>query len=225
MLMKTKKLFFTAAMLMAASSAMAQWRIGATVGAANNKLGIDTQYQYDWRYDSRWGVQFGVNGQYDFNDWFGVRAELDFQQRGYTMRRTEHLVSLINYKYRDNYLTLPVMASFSFGGEKVRGFLNVGVYGGYWLNSHVKGSDVDIDYDMEVPVDASVSLDSRRDQRFDFGYVGGVGVEYRFAEHWAAQVEARYYYSVVSKKKQYQASKDYQYNNTLSLTGGISYIF
>ncbi len=223
--MKTKKLLFTAAMLMATTSAMAQWRIGATVGAANNKLGIDTQYQYDWRYDSRWGVQVGINGQYDFTDWLGVRAELGFQQRGYTMRRTEYPVGAVSYKYRDNYLTLPVMASFSFGGEKVRGFLNAGVYGGYWLNSHVKGTDFDTDNEEVWPIDTSVSFDSRRDQRFDFGYVGGVGVEYRFAEHWAAQVEARYYYSVVSKKKQYQATKDHQYNNTLSLTGGISYIF
>lgn len=223
--MKSEQLFLAAAMFLAATPAMAQWRVGVNVGAAINKLGIDTQYQYDWRYDTRHGVQVGVTGQYNFVDWFGIRTELGLQQRGYTMRRTEYMVDKVRYKYRDNYLTLPVMVSFSFGGKAVRGFLNAGVYGGYWLNSRVKGADFDIDIEQDYPINTSVHFDSRRDQRLDFGYVGGVGVEYHFAKHWAAQVEARYYYSVVSKKKQYQATKDYQYNSTLTLTGGIFYIF
>lgn len=214
-------------LLMATTGAMAQWRIGANIGAADNNLSIDTQYQYDWRYNNRWGLQAGVMGQYDVADWLGVRAELNFQQRGYTMRRTQYPLQQTQLNYRDNYLTLPVMASFSFGGKKVRGFLNAGVYGGYWLNSHAKGTVVPDfeEADATSSVDTPVELSSTRDQRLDFGYVGGVGVEYRFHSHWAAQVEARYYYSVVSKKKQYQATKDYQYNNTISLTGGIAYIF
>ena len=44
-----------------------------------------------------------------------------------------------DYKYVNNYLQLPVMGSFSFGGQKVRGFFNAGIYGGYWLNSKPQG--------------------------------------------------------------------------------------
>ncbi len=223
--MNTKKLLAATVMLALPTCMAAQWRLGVTAGAAHNTLGIDTQYQYDWRYDSRWGAQVGVTGQYNFNDWFGLRADLDLQQRGYTMRRTEKHVSATNLDYRDNYLTLPLMATFSFGGEKVRGFLNAGVYGGYWIGSHCKGLYQDIENNIPDPVDTKVEFNNTRDQRLDFGYVGGVGVEYRFATHWAAQAEARYYYSVVSKKKQYQATKDYQYNSTIALTLGMAYIF
>lgn len=220
--MKIFRTIALAAVMMTTCNAMAQWRLGATVGAVNNQLKINTQHQYDWRYDKRWGVQAGVTGQYDFKDWLGVRADLTFQQRGYTQRRTE-----VNYncKYRDNYLTLPVMASFSFGGSKLRGFANVGVYGGYLLGSHCDGEVKDLVTDVKMDIDTSVELNSIRDQRWDFGYVGGIGVEYRFHSHWAAQVEGRYYYSVVSKKKQYQAMKDYQYNKPISITAGVYYIF
>ncbi len=223
--MKTRKLLAIAALLLCATAASAQWRIGANIGAANNRLSIDTQYQYDYRYDSKWGVEAGIMGQYDIADWLGVRAELNLQQRGYAQRRTEYPLTGTKMNYRDNFLTLPVMASFSFGGEKVRGFLNAGVYGGYWLNSHVKGKTFDMFNEEVTDIDTKVEMNSKHDQRWDFGYVGGVGVEYKWATHWAAQVEARYYYSVVSKKKQYQATKDYQYNNTITLTAGIAYIF
>jgi opacity protein-like surface antigen len=55
--------------------------------------------------------------------------------------------------------------------------------------------------------------------------VGGAGVEYRFASHWAAQVEMRYYYSTVSTQKDYMRNQDPHYNGTLALQAGIWYCF
>ncbi len=40
--------------------------------------------------------------------------------------------------------------------------------------------------------------------------VGGIGLEYRFAPRWAAQVEARYYYSTTSSTKLHDHAKDHQ---------------
>jgi opacity protein-like surface antigen len=64
-----------------------------------------------------------------------------------------------------------------------------------------------------------------RDRRWDFGFVGGAGLEYRFASHWAAQVELRYYYSTVSTTKVNDVAKDYRYNSTLALQAGLWYCF
>jgi hypothetical protein len=50
-------------------------------------------------------------------------------------------------------------------------------------------------------------------------------VEYRFASHWAAQVELRYYYSTVSTVKVNDLVKDYRYNSTMALQAGIWYRF
>ena len=222
--MKLDRLIALAVFLTTCSAASAQWRAGFTAGAAENTLCLDTQYQYDWRYDDRRGVNIGLMGQYDFSDWLALRAELLFQQRGYTMRRTETYAEENLLRYRDNYLVLPVMASFSFGGNALRGFLNAGVAGGYWLESRCKGALQDAG-DEKEELNVKIEFLDKRDCRFDFGYVGGLGLEYRICTFLAAQVEARYYYSVVSKKKQYQAAKDYQYNSTLTLSAGVAYIF
>ena len=103
-----------------------------------NTLDMDTGYAYDLRYEARDGFTVGIPVQYDFRDWFGLRADLVFVQKGQKMHRTD-TYNAIHTDTRNNYLQLPVMASFSFGGERLRGFLNAGGYVGGWLSSHRKG--------------------------------------------------------------------------------------
>ena len=74
-------------------------------------------------------------------------------------------------------------------------------------------------------VDQKILFDIERDQRWDFGFLGGIGMEYRFASHWAAQAEMRYYYSMVSTQKDYMRVKDPKYNSTLALQAGVCYFF
>ena len=202
----------------------AQWRVGVNVGADRNHFIIDKQFQTDYKFSDRWGVTMGVMGQYDVNDWLGIRAELDWTQKNY--RHHRQLLKTMDYKYTNNYLQLPVMASFGFGGEKVRGFCNLGCYGGYWLNSNRKGVDTNSFTDKSYDFTEKVEFNSDRDQRWDFGFVAGAGVEYRFAEHWAAQAELRYYYSTTSvQKPDYSGFKDPRYNSTLAIQAGVWYCF
>lgn len=210
--------------LLTAMTAQAQWRVGVVGGADYNVYRMDQQYMTDFKVDGRWGATLGVTGQYDVNEWLGVRAELDWTQKNY--RRSRVVYSDIDYKYTNNYLQLPLMASFSFGAERLRGFCNVGLYGGYWLSSHRKGTDINFfDNDKVISFDEKVDFYDKRDQRWDCGLMGGVGIEYRLAEHWAAQAEARYYYSTTSATKQYMRIADYRYNSTTALQLAINYIF
>lgn len=105
--------------------ASAQWRVGLTAGYSRNTLDMDTGYAYDLRYEARDGFTVGIPVQYDFRDWFGLRADLVFVQKGQKMHRTD-TYNAIHTDTRNNYLQLPVMASFSFGGERLRGFLKCG---------------------------------------------------------------------------------------------------
>ena len=210
--------------MLTAMTAQAQWRVGVVGGADYNVYRMDQQYMTDFKVDGRWGATLGVTGQYDVNEWLGVRAELDWTQKNY--RRSRVVYSDIDYKLTNNYLQLPLMASFSFGAERLRGFCNVGVYGGYWLSSHRKGTDINFfDNDKVISFDEKVDFYDKRDQRWDCGLVGGVGIEYRLADHWAAQAEARYYYSTTSATKQYMRIADYRYNSTTALQLAINYIF
>ena len=54
--------------LMLPTLAFAQWRVGANVGLSYNHPTIDKQYMTDLEYKDRYGVTFGMMGQYDFND-------------------------------------------------------------------------------------------------------------------------------------------------------------
>lgn len=205
------------------SLAFAQWRVGVNGGATYNHSTISKHYMTDYQWKDRWGVTLGVMGQYDVNDWLGVRAELDWTQKNY--RLTRQIFSNLDYKYVNNYLQLPVMASFSFGGKQLRGFCNAGVYGGYWLTSGREGTDFNNSSEKAYQFSENIEFNSERDQRFDFGFVGGIGLEYRFCQRWAAQVEMRYYYSTVSTQKDYMRLSDPRYNSTLGVQAGLWYCF
>ena len=209
--------------LMTTLFANAQWRVGVTAGADYNVFSIDKQYMTDVLFDGRWGVTYGVTGQYNFTDWFGVRADFNLTQKNYRMHRAN--IEEVDLKYRNTYLQLPVMASFSFGGKKLRGFCNLGVYGGYWVHSYRSGEDMNSFTRQSFDIKGKVEFDSDRDKRWDCGLVGGVGMEYRFDRHWAAQVEVRHYYSTTSTTKQYMRNKDYRYHSTTAIQLGASYIF
>ena len=211
-----------AMLLMLTTVAHAQWRVGATIGTTANHYRMDRQYMSDYHINDRWGLTMGVTGQYDFTEWLGVRADFNWTQKNHRVLRDR---IPMDYKYVNNYLQLPVMASFSFGGQKLRGFCNLGVYGGYWLSSNYSGVDYSSFVGASYDVKGHVDFNSDRDQRWDCGFVGGMGVEYRFARHWGAQVEARYYYSTTSVQKQYMRVKDYRYNSTLALQAGACYFF
>ena len=208
------------------AQAEGEWRLGINGGATWNHYSIDKQYQTDYRYPSQWGGTAGVYTQYNFLDWLGVRAGAYFAQRNYKHTRVQY-ENMLNMRYENNYLLFPVTVNFSFGGQKVRGFVNAGVYGGAWLNYRRVGTDGNyVGMSRAYTFDEQMSLNTKKDERGDFGFIGGVGIEYRFHEHWAAQIEGTCYYSVISATKQYMEQvKDYRYHTTIGLQAGIAYVF
>ena len=209
--------------LLTALAAQAQWRVGVTGGTAYNVFSMDKQYMTDYQIDGRWGATLGISGQYDVNSWLGLRADLNWTQKNYRKHRA--ILTEMDYKYQNDYLQLPVMASFRVGGQKLRGFCNLGVYGGYWLHCQREGSDYNNFAGYVITFTENLKFESDRDQRWDCGLLGGLGLEYLIAPHWAVQAEARYYYSGVSTTKQYMRVKDYRYNNTTIIQIGAYYLF
>ncbi len=218
--------------LAAATPATAQWRVGVTAGYSHNRLDIDTGYAYDMRYEERGGFTVGLPVQYDFFDWLGVRAELTFVQKGHKMHHTEYYNGIYT-DTRNNYLQLPVMANFSFGGKRVRGFLNAGGYIGGWLSSHREGLTYRLFSEEESPngiitpnnsyeFDEKVPFDSRRDNRFEAGLAGGVGVSCRVTSRVELQAEGRCYYALTDMQKNYMKFRTPRYNTTFVVQIGCS---
>lgn len=235
--MKTKKILLVALTLVSAifpMSVAAQWKVGVTAGYDCNHYNIDTQYAYDLNFSDRSGVSVGVLGEYGLNDWFGLRAEFVYLQKGYKMDR---LYNGTSQHRRDHYLELPIMARFSFGSQKIRGFLHAGGYVGYWNDSRVKGIERSLTYDPDKQIEYEeanelyaynrpYAFESRRDNRFDAGLVGGVGVSYRVMPKLEVEVEGRSYYALTSTTKDYMKhTKQPQYNTTFTIQAGVKYCF
>jgi opacity protein-like surface antigen len=223
--MKKKTIIALVGLLLLSGTLQAQWRLGVEAGATYNHYSIDKQYMSDYRYENGWGATAGVKAQYNFFDWLGLRAGMYFTQRSYRHTRAER-PGWLNMRYDNNYLLFPVTVNFSFGGQKVRGFVDLGVYGGCWLNTQRHGRDNNSFTARAYDIHETMEWNDKRDQRGDFGYTGGVGLEYKFLPNWAVQIEAVCYYSVVSATKQYMSHvKDYRYHTTLGLQAGVSYVF
>lgn len=210
-----------------------KWRMGVTAGADVNTYCIDTQYQYDWRYKDVSGITLGIMGQYQMNEWFGLRADLNYAKKNYRQYRTGKAFTE-DYTHYNSYVQLPVMANFSFGTERIRGFLNLGVYGAYWADSHIRGTTSEIifgdvldesEFDTPVRIDQDYAFNSTRDNRMEFGMAGGLGAEYRLSNHWAVQAELRMYYSLTSTTKDYMSKKNPRYNTTIAYQLGGAYCF
>ena len=111
----------------------AQWSVGLLGGAGYNVHSQDVHYMTDYRIQGAAGLNFGLTGQYDVTDWFGLRMDATFTQKNYRHFRAD--LKEMDYHYRNDYLLVPVLASFRFGGARLKGFANAGVYGGWWLLS------------------------------------------------------------------------------------------
>jgi len=214
-----------ALLLCSALPVSAQWRVGVSGGGDYNWFTINKQYMNNYHYDGAWGWSAAVFGQYNFKDWLGLRFEVEASERNHRVYRSG-MMDGTNYINRNTYLQLPVMAQFSFGGEKVRGFVNAGVYAGCWLAGRQQGTYKDSFSGNTYRINAPYEFQKDKDQRGDFGLAGGIGMEFRLVEHWAMHIEGRCYYSFISTVKPYMEHvKDNRYNTTLGIQAGFAYIF
>lgn len=224
-----KKYLLTVLLLAAMVQSKAQWQVGLTAGYSVNSLSTDVRYAYDLNYEARGGFAIGVPVVYAFNDWFALRADAQFVQKNYKMHRSGFFEGLF-YKKSNNYLSLPVVAQFSFGGTNLRGFVNGGGYVGYWLSSREKGVTNNIDESVleersylndvnAVAYDEKVEFDSRRDNRFDAGLTAGAGVEYRLTPLVGLMAEVRHYYGLTNLYKN-KTVGDPRYNTTWTFQVG-----
>lgn len=209
-----------------AVEANAQWAVGAKFGPTWTTADRSYTGRIDETYSPLVGMDAGFLTRYNFNDWLAVRADLSIMLRSHRMDRHLNYLDPIYTEYRNIYAMLPVMADFSFGGEKIRGHLLCGGFAGYWLQADQNGKT----YWMTDYYVYFNDFDEKRefnseDQRFTAGVVGGIGLSFEATSHETFFLESLYYYDLVSYHKGYTHLNDPRYLNTLSVSLGIYYKF
>ena len=141
---------------------------------------------------------FGVSARFISEKYFkmicGIQAELNFSQRGW--KETIEDGSGDSYHRAMNYMEIPLMAHLAFGKDKgngVRFILNLGPQIAFMISDkEVKGGPWKPD---QRPFGINQQYGKAIDNKFDYGIIGGGGLEARTGiGHFV--VEARYYFGL-----------------------------
>lgn len=204
-----------------AINANAQLGIGLKGGLDFNSVTRSNAGRVDETYHSKNGLDLGLVLSYQVNEWFAMRANVEMMSRSHTMKRNLNAVKGIYTDYNNQYLTVPVMADFTFGGTKVRGHFIMGGYVSYWMKANVSGNTFDI-YDKVRPFDETMEFNEYHN-RLVAGVVAGPGLSCELSDKISLELDALLYYDLVSYMKINKVSADPRYNNTASLTLGVIY--
>lgn len=198
----------------------AQWSAGIYGGVDWCNRSIDRGYDYARSRFALPGGIAGIKGQYNFTPWLGVRMDVNMQCRNF-----DDIYSIIQeqYHYRNKYVDIPLMVSFSFGGERLRGYANVGGYAGVWILQTIEHKPV---MDNSGQNWYSRSGFSMADKRFDAGLAGGLGILYRITGNLEANAECMLYYALTDSHNTGSSRFSQPFYDTVPcLCLGLTWIF
>ena len=219
--MNKVKLFILVFFVALVTSANAQLGIGLKGGLDFNSVTRSNSGRIDETYHAKNGLDYGLVLSYQVNEWFAMRANVEMLSRSHTMKRNLNAVKDIYTDYNNKYLTVPVMADFTFGGTKVRGHFMMGGYVSYWMSANVSGKTIGI-YGDAIPFDEKMEFNEYHN-RLVAGLVAGPGLSFDLSDNISLEFDALLYYDLMSYMTISKVSPYPRYNNTASLTLGVIY--
>lgn len=217
--------------------------IGLEIGYNENFLLTNVSDLISTEYTSKSGSSIGVPIVYTANDWFSIEANPSLIEKNYSMKRTGYYTGV----YRDTkntYLQVPLIGQFSFGGKKLKGYLDLGVYAAYWSNSQITGAMPNIlnqpqygtyinnsntfsstifqDYNA-YNYDQPYQFNSTVDNRLELGVIIGGGLSYQIRENGKIFIETKYFDATTDQQKNYQQGLVPKYNETYTFSVGYLY--
>jgi len=238
-LMKKKCLLLGLGIIAGTLTSRAQFSIGLEGGYNKNHIVTNIGFRAFTKYEPLDGFNIGIPVKYDLNNWFAIQADPQYIQKSYKIVRSSYFEG-INHTNKNSYIQLPVMAHFTFGGQKLKGFLNLGGYAGYWSSSRIKGTQINTfakEYDLpdgtQTPsildgepgynYNEKFTFDSRRDRRIELGVLVGTGVSYQLKPRYELFAEGRYYRGLTDQQKNYMLNQIPRYNDTFVIQVGCMY--
>lgn len=196
------------------------WAIGINGGMNLNKVTFESKIKQNYLK----GIVGGVTARYIsekyFAPVFGIQAELNFSQRGWDEKIEDNSNT---YSRIMNYLEIPFLAHIAIGKES-RGvcvFFNLGPQIAYLISEKENFS---ADWDPSTrPKGVNYQYGKAAENKFDYGIVGGGGIELKTAAG-NFLLEGRYYFGLSdiynnSKKDPFSRSA----HTTISVR--LSYLF
>lgn len=197
-----KKLILSALVCLFALPMMAQlgeerqnWAVGVNMGMNMTKVDFSPRIKQK----SHNGMAFGLTARYMcekyFNMMCGIQAEINYTQRGWKEDIEDGTEN--TYSRTMNYVEIPLLAHLAFGKDALdkgaKFFINMGPQVAFFLNEKEKMSD---NWDpSNRPNGVNQQYGKWVENKFDYGLLGGLGVELSTkAGHFL--LEGRYYYGL-----------------------------
>ncbi len=217
--------------------ASAQLSVGVEGGYNKNYLVTNNANRAFTNYVPMNGFNVGLPVQYQVNDWLALAAVPAYMQKNYRQERSSFFEGVYQNNY-NGYIQLPVTARILFGGDRLKGFVDGGVYGAYWMSSKIKGVNSNIldvtsdttsasasifDFQKPYSYNEKYSFDNKKDNRIEFGWVAGLGAAYEITEQFGIFAEGRIFYSFTDQQKNYMINQVPRYNTTYGVSIGVMY--
>ncbi len=227
-------------LILASYGSKAQLYIGLEAGGNQNYLITNISNLVSAEYVPINGFNIAIPIQYKVNDWFALEAAPGLIQKNYQMQRTGFYAGVYQLT-KNNYFQVPLTAQFSFGGNKLKGYLDLGGYVAYWASSHIKGAFANalndqpfgsnypyyavtvFDYSTPYRYDEKYQFNSTTDNRLELGLTAGLGISYQACSKCKVFTEFKYYDGLTDLQKKYQQGGVPKYNETGSLSVGFLY--
>lgn len=170
------------------------------------------------------GATAGFTFRYIEENHFGIIAELDFTQRGWTEDFED---APFSYSRTLNYIEIPVMTHIYFG-RRGRFFFNAGPVVGYMLGDSMKSNFNPYDWKHEPGFPdrnrTNDQIDMQISNRFDYGICAGLGGEFNINRKNSLSLEARFYYGLGNIMPSKRADV-FSASNSMTISLAVGYWF
>ena len=223
-------------LLVIALPANAQYAISFGAGVDKNQLHTDISGIPYTREQSEYGIILNISVSWQAKNWLFLKTGMSYLQKNYTYERTGPYRGMY-ITFINSYVQLPLMAGIEYGNRKIKGFLQTGIYGAYWIRGKMKGKIPDI-YNITDTIDNTGQLvetfklasfnekynfDSRKDRRFELGWTSGLDISYYLTQKSNLVLEVNYFRSLTDQQKNYMINQKARYNQTFTCTVGYIY--
>jgi hypothetical protein len=139
----------------------------------------------------------GINFALTEDEFLSLQPEILYVQKGFAAEQNG--LTDYEYTYKLDYLEVPVLLKIGFGGEVVRGYVNLGPSVGYLLSGNVKGEgdfaeiiSEDVDEKIEFTDSETDDPTKLHANRIEFGANFGAGLGVSLGGRSLLFVDARY---------------------------------
>ena len=210
--MKKSILFIITLLFAATVSAQRYYTPKIFVGGKAGSTFSQMSFSPDVKQSMLMGYMAGVSVKYTEENYFGLIAEFNIEQRGWQEDFEEVPFS---YKRHLTYFQIPLLTHIYFGNDNIKGFVNLGPEIGFLI-----GDKITADFDYKNPSSVPNFPANRMTEqlytdvknKFDYGISGGIGLEYIIKKRHSIILEGRYYFGLGSiypdkKKDTFSASR------------------